>query len=228
MTGESISERESKRFEEGLNAKVKLSLYKNFGKGIEFKKCLHGVADAGSRLLFKFRSGTHGLNEEWGRHSGREGNKECGLCGNECERVSHVLWECLIYSSSRADFLLKLQEKLGNEFECFDLLDSLGKLCFILSSELWEDHFDSLLALFKDYVVKIWEVRKLKFYGDDSSQFQSSTGDLGDVAGFEGHSGVGMCQGGEPDTDYSICMNVCCSACENACVVDGTCATAAN
>ena len=31
-------------------------LYKTFGKAIEFKKYLHGVADAGSRLLFKFRS----------------------------------------------------------------------------------------------------------------------------------------------------------------------------
>ena len=64
LAGESISERESKRFEEGL----KLTLYKTFGKAIEFKKYLHGVADAGSRLLFKFRSGTHGLNEELGRH----------------------------------------------------------------------------------------------------------------------------------------------------------------
>ena len=27
-------------------------------------KCLHCVGDAGTRLLFKFRSGTHGLNEE--------------------------------------------------------------------------------------------------------------------------------------------------------------------
>ena len=36
-----------------------------------FKKYLHGVSDAGSRLLFKFRSGTHGLNEELGRHRGR-------------------------------------------------------------------------------------------------------------------------------------------------------------
>ena len=27
------------------------------------------------------------------RHRGREGNKECELCGNECESVSHVLWE---------------------------------------------------------------------------------------------------------------------------------------
>ena len=76
--------------------------------------------------LFKFRSGTHGLNEELGRHRGREGNKECELCGNECESVSHVLWECSAYSSSRAEFLLKLQEKLGNGFERFDELDSLS------------------------------------------------------------------------------------------------------
>ena len=70
------------------------------------------MADAGSSLLFKFRSGIHGLNEELGRH---RGNKECVcvLCGNECESVRHVLWECSAYSSSRADFLFKLQEKLG-------------------------------------------------------------------------------------------------------------------
>ena len=41
LAGESISERESKRFEEGLNTKVKLTLYKTFGKAIEFKKYLH-------------------------------------------------------------------------------------------------------------------------------------------------------------------------------------------
>ena len=29
-------------------------------------------------------------------------------------------------------------------------------------------------------------------------------------------------------TILSICMNVCCSTCENGCMVDGTCATAAN
>ena len=97
LTRESISERESKRFDEGLNSKVKLSLYETFGKGIEFKNYLHEVADAWSRL---FRSGTHGLNEELGRHSGREDNKERELCGNECESVSYVLWECPTYSSS--------------------------------------------------------------------------------------------------------------------------------
>ena len=100
-------------------------------------------------------------------------------------------------SNSRADFLLKLQEKLGNGFERFD---ALGKSSFILGSELWEEHFDSLLPLVKDYVVDIWEARKIKLYGDDSSQSQSSTGDLGEFTGIEGQSGRNVCQGGEPDT----------------------------
>ena len=49
-----------------------------------------------------FRSGTHGLNEELGRHRGREGKSECALCGAECESVVHVLWECSAYSNIRA------------------------------------------------------------------------------------------------------------------------------
>ena len=40
--------------------------------------------------MFKFRSGTHGLNEELGRHSDRDGRVECTLCGAECESVVHV------------------------------------------------------------------------------------------------------------------------------------------
>ena len=46
-------------------------MYKRFVKQSEFKKYLHGFCDAGTRLLFKFRSGTHSLNEELGRHRGR-------------------------------------------------------------------------------------------------------------------------------------------------------------
>ena len=75
---------------EGLNSKVKLSLY----KVVEFKKNLCGASDAGSRLMFMFMSGMHGLNEELGRHRAREDRKECMLCDDECEIVSHVLWEC--------------------------------------------------------------------------------------------------------------------------------------
>ena len=84
---------------------------------------------------------------------------------------------------------------------------------------MWEEHFDSLLPLVKDYVVDIWEVRKIKLYGDDSSQSQSSTGDLGEFTGIEGQSGKNMCQGGKPDTGkFHIGMNVCGSAYKNGCV----------
>ena len=50
-------------------------------------------------------------------------------------------YNAIPYCNSRADFLLKLQEKLGNGFD--RSLDSLGKSSFILGSELWEEHFDS-------------------------------------------------------------------------------------
>ena len=110
--------------------------------------------------------------------------QESMLCGNECESVSHVLWECSAYSNSRADFLLKLQEKLGNRFEHFDALDSLGKSSFILGSELWEEHFDSLLPLVKEYVVDVWEARKIKLYGDDS--FSPQPGIWGNLLGLRG------------------------------------------
>ena len=63
VAGEGIDESESTKFEGGLNSKVKLSLYRTFGKIVEY---LRGVSDAGTRLLFKFRSGMHGLNEELG------------------------------------------------------------------------------------------------------------------------------------------------------------------
>ena len=72
---------------------------------------MHGVSDAGTRLLFKFRSGTHGLNEGLGRHRGREGKLECTLCGAEC----------------RVSFAEKLEELLGDSYADFDLLSNLRK-----------------------------------------------------------------------------------------------------
>ena len=41
----------------------------------------------------------HGLNEELGRHRGREGRKQCLLCDAECESVSHVSWDCPAYGT---------------------------------------------------------------------------------------------------------------------------------
>ena len=85
---ECISERENGKFEEGLNIKVKLDMYKRFGKSVGFKKYLLGICDAGSPLLFKFRSGQHGLNEELGGYRGREGKTDYSLCGNCFDHIS--------------------------------------------------------------------------------------------------------------------------------------------
>ena len=47
---------------------------------IHMYKYLPRVGSAGTKLLFTFRSWTHGLNEKLGRHGGREGNVKHSLC----------------------------------------------------------------------------------------------------------------------------------------------------
>ena len=149
---------------------------------------MHGLSDAGTRLLFKFRSGTHGLNEELGRHRGREGKKEGVLCGDEC--VIYTLWDCSAYTSIRDQFLLKLKASLGGSYARFEAMSSLDKSSFVLGNELWEEHFESLLALVKAYIIDIWEERKSKLYGDVECAQQprphSPTWDLGKLLGLMG------------------------------------------
>ena len=48
-------------------------------------------------FLFKFRSGTHGLNEELGIGIEVGKGSRIYLCGAECKSVVHVLWECPAY-----------------------------------------------------------------------------------------------------------------------------------
>ena len=50
----------------------------------------------------------------------------------------------------------------------------------MLGCELWTENFD---ALVKEYIINLWEVRKVKLYGEPCStqpQSQSSAGDLRD------------------------------------------------
>ena len=79
------------------------------------------------RLILRY--GLNGLNEELGRHRGREGKTECSLCGNECENVSHVLWECSAYSSTRASFMKKLQEFLEDDYDFESLENEKSSMC---------------------------------------------------------------------------------------------------
>ena len=123
--------------------------------------------------MFKFRSGTHDLKEESGRRRGRKGKTECSLCGDECENESHALWECSAYSSTRVSFMKKLQELLEDDYDDFESLDNVEKLSFVLGSELWESKFDVLLSLVKEYIVRVWEIRKHILY--DSGSGRSTT-----------------------------------------------------
>ena len=59
----------------GMCKKSKLRVYRELKEDFECKKYLHGVSDMGSKLLFRFRSGAHGLNEELGRHNTRNSSK---------------------------------------------------------------------------------------------------------------------------------------------------------
>ena len=62
----SISERkDTRQFEKGLNRKVKFKVW-------ERSRNLDGVGDTGTIDYCLIRSGTHGLNEERGRHRGGE------------------------------------------------------------------------------------------------------------------------------------------------------------
>ena len=224
VAGEGIDERESGKFEEGLDSKVKLSLYRTFGKIVGFKKYLRGVGDAGTRLLFKFRSGTHGLNEELGRHRGREGRKECLLCDAECESVSHVLWDCPGYVSIRSAFMLELRRELGGRFEHFQSLDSFEKSSYVLGSEAWEEYSSGLLGLIKDFVLSVWEERKVRLYGEHANVHQShSQNDSGDLRGVAGGDGELGCLCGKAGTSH-LCDG---SAHSSGCVVNGSNAMAA-
>ena len=62
----------------------------------------------------------------------------------------------------------KLQEFLEDDYEDFESLENVEKSSYVLGSELWESKFDGLLALVKEYIVDVWEIRKHKLYNSDS------------------------------------------------------------
>ena len=74
------------------------------------------------------------LMRNWVDIEERKGRKEHLLCDDDCESVSHVLWDCPVDSTLRNDFLCKLQELLGGGFEHFESLDSFEKASSVLGS----------------------------------------------------------------------------------------------
>ena len=64
-------------------------------------------------------------------------------------------------------------------------------------------HIESCAILYIYIHVRTYAYIYISHYGDDSSQSQSSTRDLGKFTGNEGQSGKNMCrQGGKPPDTY--------------------------
>ena len=102
---------------------------------------------------------------ELGRHRGKNGDRQCKLCGDECESVVHVLWECPVY---RNTFTGELDKLLWGSFEEFINFNTC-RTGFILGYENWDRYtydFKALLKLVKSFVLLVWDMRKNKLYGD--------------------------------------------------------------
>ena len=55
-------------------------------------------------------------------------DRQCKVCGDECESVVYMLWECPVYDSIRSTFIVELENLLGRgggcgRFEEFSALD---------------------------------------------------------------------------------------------------------
>ena len=78
-------------------------------------------------------------------------------------------------------FMLELRRELGDRFEHFH---SFEKSSYVLGSEAWEEYSSGLLGLIKDFVLSVWEERKVRLYGEHANVHQShSQNDSGDLRG---------------------------------------------
>ena len=113
---------------------------------------------------------------------------------------------------------------LGTRYAEFKTLSAVEKTSYVLGSENWEDDFDALLHLVKEFIVAVWEVRKQKLYGDDSYP-----GQLQRQSSESGKSGIshGKGEGHVVYASLNCVCNVCGSAHSGGCVVNGSFARAA-
>ena len=71
-----------------------------------------------------------------------------------------MLRECSSYSACRDNFQEVLKQLLGPRYAEFETLSAVEKKSYVLGSENWEDDFNALLHLVKEFIVAVWEMRK--------------------------------------------------------------------
>ena len=112
----------------------------------------------------------------------------------------------------------------NNNNEHFQSLDSFEKSSYVLGSEAWEEYSSGLLTLIKDFVLSVWEERKVRLYGEHANVHQShSQNDSGNLRGVAGGDGELGCLCGKAGTSH-LCDG---SAHSSGCVVNGSNAMAA-
>ena len=115
--------------------------------------------------------------------------------------------------------MLELRRELGDRFEHFQSLDSFEKSSYVLGSEAWEEYSSGLLGLIKDFVLSVWEERKVRLYGEHTNVHQShSQNDSGDLRGVAGGDGELGCLCGKAGTSH-LCDG---STHSSGCVVNGS------
>ena len=87
----------------------------------------------------------------------------------------------------------------------------MEKSSYVLGSELWESKFDGLLALVKEYIVDVWEIRKNKLYDSDSGsglqlRTQSSPGEFSQNGKFGQKGKVHLGPNVSSSTQYRGCV----------------------
>ena len=114
-----------------------------------------------------------------------------------------MLWDCPAYASIRSAVMLELRRELGDRFEHFQSLDSFVKSSYVLGSEAWKEYSSGLLSLIKDFVLRVWEERKVRLYGKHTNVHQShSQNDSGDLRGVARGDGELGCLCGKAGTSH--------------------------
>ena len=151
-----------------MQHKSKLRVYRESRREIGFEEYLKYVKGAASRLFLKFRSGTHGLFEELGRHGNRDESQECPNCGACKESVEHVLFECSSYGSQRQNFNEYWKQALRvEEFEAFPRSSIFEKAVFCLGEkpgELANVDCSFWYNSVGDFLQSVWDRRKEILY----------------------------------------------------------------
>jgi len=149
----------------------KVEAYHSLKDMLEFQPYLRGCLTLGTKLKFKFRAGSHGLEEETGRRQGHAREQRvCKLCDQqEVESVDHFIWSCPLYTTTRTAFIDSLTSCCDEQtLSSFLAKDNHERTTLILSHSHWGKASSAIDSALKDYLASAWVTRCNALYGEKS------------------------------------------------------------